>query len=233
MSFTSWLDLFPPGVELVRLQLPGREDRVAEPPLCRQEDAVSAVLPALAGLTDRPVALYGHSMGAVLAFELARALTAAGTPPVHLFVSGRRAPHLRASRAVLHRLDDDDLYAALQRIGGAGRPLAPGSAFRRYTLELTRADLELNDEYVHRPEPRLQCPVTAFSVTEDPVVDIAEVQAWRDETDGPFVLHTWPGGDHFFPHRLRARLAAIMNQALDNSLRQAGDLDDVARYTHP
>lgn len=212
-SFNGWLGLFPPTVAAVRVQLPGREDLAAEPPLRRVDEAVSVLAAQVARLIDTPVALYGHSMGALVAFELAHALTAAGTPPVHLFLSGRRAPQLSARHAPVHHLPDPQFLAALERMGGAMGNASQSRAFLRYALPLIRADLELSEEYVHRVERGLRCPITAFAGTADPMVDVAEIEAWKEETDGTFALHTFPG-DHFFHQRHRAAIAERIVEAL-------------------
>ncbi|HEX3789669.1 MAG TPA: alpha/beta fold hydrolase [Pseudonocardiaceae bacterium] len=209
-SFTRWLGLFPPTVAPVRVQLPGREDAAGQPPLRRVEQAVAGLLPQLAEPIDTPVALYGHSMGALVAFELARALTAAGRPPVHLFVSGRRAPQLAARKALIHHLPDDAFAAALDRLGGSGGTAAGRSAsFQRYALRLIKADLELCEEYTFRPEPELHCPITAFYGLQDPVVDPDEVSAWRTRTDDRFAVHPF-SGDHFFHQTHRPAIVTII-----------------------
>ncbi|MDO3648408.1 thioesterase II family protein [Nocardia mangyaensis] len=212
-SFNRWLGLFGPEIGVVRVQLPGREDVADREPLLRVGAAVDELATQCTAFGDRSVALYGHSMGALIAYELARALTAADRPPAHLFVSGRRAPHLAASRAVLHRLPDRDFadaMAAMGAWGAAGR----STSFLRYALPLTRADLELSEEYTHQPRPRLACPITAFHGTEDPIADPDEVAAWAALTDGAFAIHEF-SGDHLFHHRHREAIAAIMTAALN------------------
>lgn len=212
-SFTRWLDLFPPAVAPVRVQLPGREDVTSQPAPRRVEDAVGALLAQTTELIDTPVALYGHSMGALLAFELARALTAAGDPPAHLFVSGRRAPHREPSRPPIHHLPDDEFVTALDAMGGESGAAGASPAFRRYALRLIKADLGLCEEYTYHPGRRLTCPVTAFHGTEDPVVDLDEVEGWRTATAAPFALHSFPG-DHFFHQAHRVAIAAHITEAL-------------------
>lgn len=210
-SFNRWLGLFPPAIAPVRVQLPGREDVAAEPPLRRVRDAVDRLLWQVSELSH--VALYGHSMGALVAFELARALSLEGRYPMHLFVSGRRAPHLPARKAPIHRLPEPEFAAALDTMGMGGTPHR-SPAFLRYALPLIKADLELSEEYEYRPRPRLRCPVTAFYGTEDPIVDATQLDAWRAVTTGPFTVQTFPG-DHFFHQRHRRAIVATMTKALE------------------
>jgi surfactin synthase thioesterase subunit len=212
-SFTRWLELFPPWISAVRVQLPGREDVAARPPFRRVSDAVDALLPQVMEL-DAPVAMYGHSMGALVGFELVRALRAEGRPPLHFFVSGRRAPHLPARKATIHHLPDDEFMDALQAMGGAGGLTSRSRAFQRYATRLIKADLELSEEHTHRPEPRLPCPITAFYGTEDPIVDEDQVEAWQEHTDAAFEVHTFPG-DHFFHQHHRAAIARTIAYALE------------------
>ncbi|BCJ76571.1 thioesterase [Catellatospora sp. IY07-71] len=211
-SFSRWLGLFPPSVLPVRAQLPGREDLAALPALRTVAAAVTGLAAQLRAELDRPLALYGHSMGAIIAFELARHLTAAGTPPVHLFLSGRRAPQLPARRPQIHRLPDDEFAAALETSGGTLSG-AGGRSFLRYAVPLIKADLELTEEYVFQPLPRLGCPVDAFVGTEDPVVDADEVHAWGEHTDGPFRVHAF-SGDHFFHQQHRVAIAATIAEGI-------------------
>ncbi len=212
-SFNRWLGLWPASIAPVRVQLPGREEAAAEPPLRRVRDAVDALLPQVVQFVDEPRALYGHSMGALVAFELARALTSAGSPPVHLFVSGRRAPHRPASRATIHELPEDEFIAALEKMDESAGLTRRSPTFLRYAMPLTRADLELSEIYTYEPAPRLGCPVTAFYGTEDPVVDPAEVEAWREQTSASFAIQGFPGA-HFFHQRHREAIVAIMTAAV-------------------
>lgn len=210
-SFTRWTALLAPSVELVRIQLPGREDLAAVAPFRRASDAVAALVPEVTALARSGAwALYGHSMGALLAVELARELSAAGLGPRHLFVSGRRAPQLPARRPAIHHLPDDAFLAALAPTSG---PVAGGAALRRYVLRTVRADLELCEEDPPPPGPAVSCPITAFHGVDDPIVDREEADAWACRTEAAFTVHAF-AGDHLFHQRHRAALAALMADAL-------------------
>lgn len=204
-SFARWLGLFDAPIGVVRAQLPGREDCASEEPLRRVADAVELLFPEVAALPR--VALYGHSMGAVIAFELARALAAAGRAPAHLFVSGRRAPHCRARHRGIHRLPDAEFAEAL------GSAVIGPPHFLRYALALTRADLTLSEDYSGAADPRVPCPITAFHGRADPIVAVEEVQAWSAVTTGTFTLHLLEG-EHLFHQPRRRELAALMTGAL-------------------
>jgi medium-chain acyl-[acyl-carrier-protein] hydrolase len=210
-SFARWQGLFPPDVSVVRVQLPGREDLASLPRLRQLSDVLAGLLPQVSELFDVPVVLYGHSTGALIAFELARALSEADLVPVHLFVSGRRAPHLAARNATIHRMPDDELATAIDDIWGPGRVSSP--ALRRYALPIIRSDLELAEQWEYDPHPRLACPITAFFGTEDPLVDERQTEAWGEETDAAFAVHGC-SGDHFFHQRHRAEIAGHITTAL-------------------
>ena len=206
-SFNRWLDLFPPRIAPVRVQLPGREDLAKERPLDRLDEVVGELTAQIRQRIDLPVVLYGHSLGALIAFELSYALAAAGMPPGHLFVSGRRAPHRNPRRDPIHQLPDEEFGAALEAMGGTLGSRKP--AFLRYAIPLLKADLAMSEGYVHRSRPRLTCPVDAFFGTADPIVDTDEIEAWSEHTDGEFTIHTYPG-DHFFHQLNRVAIAATI-----------------------
>jgi medium-chain acyl-[acyl-carrier-protein] hydrolase len=212
-SFNRWLDLFPPTITVVRAQLPGREDRAGEPPFRRVGDAVAALAAEVQEL-DSKIALYGHSMGALVAFELAHELCARDTAPVHLFVSGRRAPHRSPSRTPIHDFPEAALVKALRAMGGMGDIAATSPEFQRYVLNLIRADLELSETYTFGHASTLPCPITAFFAADDPVVDPEEARAWAAHSHHAFSAHEFTG-DHFFHQRHRVAIAAQITRGLE------------------
>jgi medium-chain acyl-[acyl-carrier-protein] hydrolase len=194
------------GVAVCPVQLPGRENRFTERPHSRLDRLLDALAEQLMPHLDRPFALFGHSMGALVAFGLTRALRALGGPlPVHLSVSGRIAPDVRDSRRRLHDLPDDELLAELRALGGIPPELVAMRELMAIQLPLIRADLALNETYEHNDEAPLPVQITAFGGDADPKVDAAELQAWERQTCAAFRMRILPGG-HFFVSSALGRL---------------------------
>lgn len=201
-SFLPWSALLPPDVEVVGVQLPGRGLRRREPPLTDPLALLRALGPVLARATQgAPFAFFGHSVGAWLAFEMARHLAAARLPgPRHLFVSGRAAPHLPFRLEAIDALPDMDMIAALQRFGGVDDALLAQPALVRLFLPVIRADLCLHRSHHHAPGEPLACPITAIVADDDPLCRVDDAAAWGEHTRAGFELKVFTGG-HFFFHR--------------------------------
>jgi surfactin synthase thioesterase subunit len=196
------------------VQYPGRQDRHAEECLRSIPQLAAEIFAALTARqcwsdgSARPppagpsVAFFGHSMGAVLAFEVARRCqTEAGGPPGHLFVSGRRAPS-RHRPEDAHRRDDTGFLAELRSIGGMPAQLFDDPDMLRFVLPTLRADYAAVETYRYLPGPPLTCPITVLTGDADPKVTAAEAAAWADHTEAGCAVRTFVG-DHFFlgPHR--------------------------------
>ncbi|GAA2417153.1 alpha/beta fold hydrolase [Actinomadura vinacea] len=195
--YRTWARETGPAVEVHTVQYPGRADRMSDPLVADAHQLARLIAAAVAPLTDRPAALFGHSMGAVLAYEVARLLQERGTPPVHLFVSGARPPHDRGDERISER-DDDGVVAALGELGGTDAKVLQDEELRELVLPYVRNDFALIENYVHRPEPRLDVPVTALLGDADSRVDPDHVAGWRAVTGAePFKVEVLPG-DHFY-----------------------------------
>ena len=207
-TFGAWAGpLARAGVDVCPVQLPGRENRFREPPHHRLEPLLEALGSALFRHLDRPYALFGHSLGALLAYELARVLSAVGLRPERLLVSGRIAPQLRDTRPAMHGLSDTELVAGLRELGGIPDALLDNRELLAMQLPTLRADLAVNETYRHVAGPPLEVPVTAFGGDRDPKVGIAELRAWARTTRAGFRASVLPGG-HFFIAGSRNRLLA-------------------------
>ncbi|MDQ3918034.1 MAG: alpha/beta fold hydrolase, partial [Acidobacteriota bacterium] len=208
--YRPWAESLPPGVELACVQYPGRGSRLKEPPLAKLMPLVEGLVPALPAHLDRPFAFFGHSMGAVIAFELARRLP---REPFHLFVSGREAPTAPGKELHTYALPEQEFIEELQRLGGTPLEALAHPELMQLMLPMLRADFEAIQTYDYEPGPPLSCPITAFGGLEDQDVTPQQLEAWREQTVGRFVAHMLPG-DHFFLHTAQAQLLEIVSAEL-------------------
>ncbi|MFF2013566.1 thioesterase II family protein [Streptomyces sp. NPDC058195] len=179
------------------VQYPGRHDRIAEPFTERLGDVVDAVLPSIPVSGDRPLFLFGHSMGALLAHETARRLAAMGREPAALFVSGSEAPSLPRRVRLPSPASDEDLIGEMRLLSGTDDELLMHPEILQLSLPPLRADYAMLSARVHVPGPPLSCPVFALTGDNDPRVTLEGAQAWERETEGAFERHVLTGG-HFF-----------------------------------
>lgn len=221
-AFWPWSEDLGPSVEVWSVQLPGRERRYAEPPLTSMADAVPPIADALASRIQPPFALFGHSMGGLLALETAQSLQRRGGPtPVRLFVSGTRAPQLPATGDA-HILDDRQLERWLVTLGGLPKDLRADRQLLAMILPTVRADLELCGRYEHRPQPPLSCPIVTFAGADDALAPAEDMAGWAACTTGGFSLTVIPG-DHFFVHQHRRSVTSVIAHAIrDQVERTAG-----------
>ena len=196
----------PVSVDVLAIQYPGRQDRRQEPGIDDIERLADLVTAEIRPWCDRPVALFGHSMGAMIAYEVARRLERDGIDPVTLFASGRRAPS-RHRTSHVHRLDDRGLKAELVRLSGTGTALLDDADMLSMILPAFRSDYRAVESYRHRPGPPLRCPVVSLVGDEDSEVEVEEAAAWREHTTGGFELRVFPGG-HFY---LNTHAAAVLD----------------------
>jgi surfactin synthase thioesterase subunit len=187
-----------PSIDVCPILLPGREARLSEASCEDASELVDALLEAVAPYLDVPFAIFGHSMGALLAYEWALRLQDAGLrQPLCLFVSGRNAAHLPFGHRELHRLDDSRFVEELRIRYGGSSTLLEDAELREVFLPILRADLRLVETYRHGAEELLDCPIMAFAGLEDASVSPAGLTGWGDLTRGGFVEHRFEG-DHFF-----------------------------------
>ncbi len=196
--FRSWSDGLPTDVELCPIQLPGRETRLLEPPYARLSPLVEAVAEALTPLLDRPFAFFGHSLGTLIAFELARRLRELySVSPVRLIVSAGAAPQLSHRGRPVHNLPEKEFFAELRRLNGTPLELLNHAELMEIMLPLLRADFAVYETYQYSAAPALECPISAFGGLQDARVTRADLAAWSAQTNDAFSLQMFPG-DHFF-----------------------------------
>ncbi|MEV4314723.1 alpha/beta fold hydrolase [Actinocrispum sp. NPDC049592] len=178
-------------------QLPGRENRFLERPATSIDEVVGGLLGSMTWLGHRDYVVFGHSLGALVAFELARRLAAAGAPgPAALYVSGINAPHLPLPPPVFD-LTPVDLIEYLLSLGGLDQEVLDNPALLDLLLPTLRADLQLFDGYRYQEQAPLSCPIRGLHGTSDHSVSAEGVHAWARHTTAGFAAHAFPG-DHFF-----------------------------------
>ncbi|MCX4760216.1 alpha/beta fold hydrolase [Streptomyces sp. NBC_01275] len=186
-----------PGADVLAVQYPGRQDRRTEQPLGSVQELAERITEAVAGSDDRPLALFGHSMGALVAHEVALRLEEAGRAPVRLFVSGRRAPSALRPSEDLHKRSDTDLMRAVRALSGTDDQVFENEELLRMVLPTIRGDYRAVETYEPRPGDLLGCPVTVLTGDDDSTTTVAEARSWAAHTGGPCDVHVFPGG-HFY-----------------------------------
>lgn len=210
----AWADDLP-GIEVVPVVPPGRGNRLRERPFDRMAPAVTALADAVEPLLDRPWAVLGHSMGALIAFELAREIERRGRPrPERLLLSGRRAPGTAPPSAPIHDLPDDRFLDELRRrYDGIPGEVLDHPELLALFLPLLRADFALVETYEHRPEPRVSVPFSVWTGEDDPQAPPDELGGWGALTDGDVRVRVFPGG-HFYLYERRAGVTAALREEL-------------------
>ncbi|MFI2765515.1 thioesterase II family protein [Streptomyces echinatus] len=216
-----------PAIDVFAVQYPGRMDRHTEPFVDDMSRLADQVTDSLLPFTDRPLALFGHSMGATLSFEVARRLERRGVSPRALVVSGRPAPH-RLRERTLHLGTDEQLVAEITRLNGTLPSFLDDEDLLHMWLPVIRNDYKIIETYRYEPGPPLNVPLFAHVGLADPKAKVEDVRVWAEHTTGPFELHTHPGGhfylaapdSHLVPH-LSGLTAAV--PVLADPLGTAGD----------
>jgi medium-chain acyl-[acyl-carrier-protein] hydrolase len=217
--YRSWPEQLPLTVEVCVVQLPGRETRLREPSYRNLSALVEVLAEALLPHLDKPFAFFGHSMGALISFELTRELRRRGGPtPAHLFVSGHRAPQIKNHSTPTYNLPELDFLEDVRRFNGTPREVLEHPELMQLMLPLLRADFALCQTYAYSPEPPLDCPINVFGGLQDQDVPRGYLEAWREQTSNTFTLRMLPG-DHFFLRTFQPLLLNIFSQQLRGLVR--------------
>jgi medium-chain acyl-[acyl-carrier-protein] hydrolase len=220
-AYRGWAAALPADVEVCPVQLPGRESRLREPAIDRPEPLIQALADALQAHFSLPFAFFGHSMGAMLAFELTRELRRRGGPlPLHLFVSGRRAPQVPAREPDIHDLPEPEFLAKLRELNGTPEEVLQHAELMRLLLPVLRADFAVNETYVFHPEEPLDLGISGFGGLGDAEVSREDIVPWSEHARGAFRLRMLPG-DHFFLHSARDLLTEAVARDLAELTRSA------------
>jgi medium-chain acyl-[acyl-carrier-protein] hydrolase len=214
--YREWGNKLPSSIEVCPIQLPGHGTRLREAPFKKIEPLVESMAEALLPYLEGSFAFFGHSMGAIISFELAHLLRREHKPmPEHLFLSGRPAPHLIQKEAVTYDLPEPEFIEELRRLKGTPREVLEHPELMSMISPVLRADFELCQTYKPSPRPPLECPFTVFGGLQDQDVTRAQLEGWRDYTSSSFILRMFPG-DHFFLHNSAPLLLRMIAQELNN-----------------
>jgi surfactin synthase thioesterase subunit len=213
--FMPWQAGLDPDIEVCAVQMPGRSSRLREPAMTTIPELVESVAEVIARHGDeRPFAFFGHSLGALVAFEIARYNARHGLPqPSRLLVSGCEAPAHRGEPRNLHLLDDDALLDRIKSFNGTPPEVLANRELSALILSVMRTDFALEPGYFYEPGPKLEIPVTALAGTEDRHGRWQDVDRWSEETCAEFRLH-WFQGDHFFLNSRQDAVIACVKHAL-------------------
>jgi medium-chain acyl-[acyl-carrier-protein] hydrolase len=212
--YRKWGAETPAELGVCPVELPGRETRFTEARFTRLEALIPAIVSGLESWFDRPFALFGHSLGALVAFEIARFLRARGGPrPIHLFASAHRAPHLQRSDPPMSGLSDAEFVARLRELGGTPDAVLDNPELLDLVVPVLRDDFALAERHTHEAGAPLDCPLTVFGGLADEHVGKEELDPWREHTRGAFRLCMLPGG-HFFLQQARAAMLAEIGRDL-------------------
>jgi medium-chain acyl-[acyl-carrier-protein] hydrolase len=214
--FQSWHSHLNARIEIVGVQLPGRASRISEPLPVSLVDLVPTLGNALTPIMDKPFAFFGHSMGAILGFELARWLRSeCKVGPEHIVISAHRAPQIQIQRPLLHTLGETDFLAKIIDLEGIPSDLQKNHEILALLLPTLRADCRMDETYTYVQGEPLSCPITVFTGKNDQSVE-GGPEEWRMHTTGQFTQHLIDG-NHFFIHSHKERLLGLVDKALGGS----------------
>jgi medium-chain acyl-[acyl-carrier-protein] hydrolase len=212
--YRGWEHWVPAGVEVWSVQPPGKGSRFKEPFCATMDSLVHAVVRAIKPFVDLPILLFGHSLGALVSFELAHSLANEfGIEVRHLFVSAARAPQLPRNGHRIHDLPEDEFITQLKVLNGTPPEVLENPELIRFIMASLRADFAIAETYSPPTRPPLNCPITAFGGLEDSEVPREDLEAWRTQTTSSFDLWQLPG-DHFFIQSSDSLLLEILSREI-------------------
>jgi medium-chain acyl-[acyl-carrier-protein] hydrolase len=196
--YRGWQRWFPEQIDICLVHLPGRGKRVREKPFTQLTPLVKAIAAQIGAKIKVPYAFYGHSMGALISFELGRELLDKHrNSPAHIFVSGCRAPQWPRTKRPTFNLPHDKFIDELKRLNGTPREVFDDPELMEVFFKILRADFEIVDTYEYRRKERLSCPITVYGGLQDEDVSVESCRAWQEQTSVNCKVQMFEG-DHFF-----------------------------------
>lgn len=214
-SFRNWSEQLPHTVEVCPIELPGRGMRIKDPTFTQMPLLIEELAQSLLPHLDKPFIFLGHSLGAIISFELTRFLRKIDAcTPMQLFVSGHCAPQISYSIPPIHTLSDTEFIDGLSRLHGTPEAALSNKELMQLLLPALRADFAIFSDYTYRPEPPLNLPITVFGGLQDPSASREMLESWHVQTNAAFNMQMFPG-DHFFIHTAQSLLLDTLSQTLN------------------
>ena len=212
--YRSWGDQLPSHVELYSIEYPGRGSKLRQPAFTRVSTMLDFLYEGIVPLLDKPFAFFGHSMGALLCFELAhRLVVQKSLEPRALFLSGRSAPQIKSEEPVTFDLPEDEFISELRRLNGTPKEVLEHPELLQLMMPILRADFELCQTYSSTSTTPLNCPIFVFGGLQDEDVPRENLEGWREQTTSAFTVRMFPG-DHFFLHSSQSLLLRALSSDL-------------------
>lgn len=213
--FNSWKNNLPDNIELLSIQLPGRENRIGESPYLPLSNIVNAIYESLILLPDKPFIFFGHSLGGLIAFEVAKMLVHKKQQlPKYFIVSGHRPPHIASDAKKLHLLPDHEFIHSVNDIyQGINDEILNNQEFLDLLIPRLRADISLTETYHYCESSPLPIPIHALCGQSDPTISPVKMLEWSQHTMGEFSIHVF-SGDHFFINTSKPHILKILQQLL-------------------
>ena len=216
--FKGWKDFFPPEIEIVAIQLPGREARLSESFLTNIDDVIEGVIYSFSKYQDRPFIFFGHSLGGFISFEIVRRLRRLDLCiPKYLIISGQTAPQLPPEKEILHILQDHEFIEALNKYGGMPEEILRNEELMEVLLPRLRADFTISETYNYIEEPPVNCSILVLGGRNDSTVDHKELIAWGNQTTKKCLIKLFPGG-HFFINSFQKLIFRTLENIIQNKL---------------
>ncbi len=212
-AYRLWKDYLPEEVDVYAVQLPGREERISDPLITDLKASVEKMASEILPLLDKDFVFFGHSMGAVMALELAQTLEQQNKIPAQVIVSARCSPLLTDPETQIHQLSDKDFVQAIRDYNGTSEIVLQNKELMAMFLPILRADFEMSETYQYSHAKPLSCPLTAICGVEEKELEERHISGWKAVTTGPFATKMFSGGHFFIKDEIEA-LSLYLNQLL-------------------
>lgn len=211
--FRTWQDQFDANIDFIPIQLPGRENRFAEPRIEDMTLLIPDLFEAIQPHLDKPYVFFGHSLGALIAFELAMAIQKQGLfLPDKLIVAAYGAPHLKSDRQSIHHLSDQEFSKKLVAMDGMPTEITANKELLQLLTPIAKSDFKLHETYRYLHQRKLSCPIRAMGGKRDPFVSIDQIQRWQEVTYEVCDIGLIEDGNHYFIHEKRDEIVDFLKK---------------------